>query len=253
MSDTPEVIGEVVLEQNLPPELTPEQLANRLNVEFHFPTPIYFIEKPEFLETAKFVAKEYLYTARKNKEADPNRDKLMDKLFPVVMSESFAHDERIRDLVMYIAQTSWNILAEQGHAMANQEVFVMDFWAQEHHMRSANEEHVHGFGAQMTGFYILEAPEKCSHISLHDPRPAKRQINLPEANMMNVSLASTGVNYIPKPGTLYFMNTWVPHGFTRHGNDKPLKFIHFNLGSRWIPTPPMPDANTQTQSTAEII
>jgi len=53
MSDTPEVIGEVVLDQNLPPQPNP----NMLSVEFHFPTPIYFIEKPEFLETAKFVAK----------------------------------------------------------------------------------------------------------------------------------------------------------------------------------------------------
>ena len=192
-----------------------------------------------------------MYKARKAKESDPNRDKLMDKLFPVVMSESFAQDDRVHDLVMYIAQTCWNILNEQGHAMQNQEVFIMDFWAQEHHMRSANEEHVHGFGAQMTGFYVLEAPENSSHISLHDPRPAKRQINLPEQDMAKVTLASTGVNYVPKPGTLYFLNTWVPHGFTRHGNDKPLKFIHFNLGSRWIPSQTAP--NTDAQPTAEII
>ena len=105
----------------------------------------------------------------------------------------------------------------------------------------------------MTGFYILDAPEHSSHISLHDPRPAKRQINLPEQNMANVSMASTGVNYIPKAGMLYFLNTWVPHGFTRHGSEKPLKFIHFNVGSRWIPTPPMPNAGTEVQSTAEII
>ena len=230
------------------PSVAP-QSNNQLSVEFHFPTAVYWIEKPEFLETAKFVSKEYLNTAKKNKP----KDKLMEKLFPVVMSESFAGDERVRDLVMYIAQTSWNILAEQGHAMQNQEVFIMDFWAQEHHMRSANEEHVHGFGAQMTGFYILEAPENSSHISIHDPRPAKRQINLPEQDMARITPASLAANYIPKAGNLYFMNTWLPHGFTRHGSEKPLKFIHFNLGSRWIPTPPQSDANTTTQTTAEII
>ena len=228
------------------PSVAP-QINNQLSVEFHFPTAVYWIEKPEFLETARFVSKEYLNTAKKNKP----KDKLMDKLFPVVMSESFPGDERVRDLVMYIAQTSWNILAEQGHAMQNQEVFIMDFWAQEHHMRSANEEHVHGFGAQMTGFYILEAPENSSHIAIHDPRPAKRQINLPEQDMARITPASLAANYIPKAGNLYFMNTWLPHGFTRHGSEKPLKFIHFNLGSRWIPTPP--DANTEAQPTAEII
>jgi hypothetical protein len=238
-----EIIGEVSPQ----PELTTEQQANRLNVEFHFPTGVYWIEKPEFLDTAKFVSKEYLNTAKKNKP----KDKLMDKLFPVVMSESFSGDDRVRDLVMYIAQTSWNILSEQGHNMQNQEVFIMDFWAQEHHMRSANEEHVHGFGAQITGFYILEAPEGSSHISIHDPRPAKKQINLPEQDMSRITPASLAANYIPKEGNLYFMNTWLPHGFTRHGSEKPLKFIHFNLGSRWIPTPP--NDNTKTQSTAEII
>jgi hypothetical protein len=237
MSD-PEIVGEVTE--------SPKD-NNRLSVEYHFPTPVYWIEKPEFLETARFVSKEYLNTAKKNKP----KNKLMEKLFPVVMSESFDDDERVRDLVMYIAQTSWNILAEQGHAMQNQEVFIMDFWAQEHHMRSANEEHVHGFGAQMTGFYILEAPENSSHISIHDPRPAKRQINLPEQDMARITPASLAANYIPKAGNLYFLNTWLPHGFTRHGSEKPLKFIHFNLGSRWIPTPP--DVNKEAQSTAEII
>jgi len=245
MTETSEIIGEVPTQ----PELTKEQLANRLNVEFHFPSGVYWIAKPEFLETAKFVSKEYLNKAKKDKP----KDKLMDKLFPVVMSEGFAGDERVKDLVMYIAQTSWNILAEQGHAMQNQEVFIMDFWAQEHHMRSANEEHVHGFGAQITGFYILDAPEDCSRISVFDPRPAKRQINLPERDMSQVSYASTGVHYIPQPGNLYFMNTWIPHGFTRHGSEKPLKFIHFNLGTRWIPTPPQVDPNAPIQPTAEII
>ena len=70
MSDT-EIIGEVPPQ----PELTPEQLANRLNVEFHFPSGMYWIAKPEFLETAKFVSKEYLNKAKKDKP----KDKLMDK------------------------------------------------------------------------------------------------------------------------------------------------------------------------------
>jgi hypothetical protein len=205
-----------------------------LQSEWHFAAPVYFIEKPEFLETAKFVSKEYLNQAKKDKP----KDKLMDKLFPVTMSSSFAHDERVRPLVHYIAKTTWNILNGQGYAMQNQEVYMMDFWAQEHYMRSSNEEHVHGFGCQITGFYILDAPEECSRISAYDPRPGKKQINLPEQDMSIVTPASLAVNYIPKAGTLYFLNSWLPHGFTRHGSEKPLKFIHFNLGSRPAQLPP---------------
>lgn len=223
---------------------------NTLMVENHFPSSVYFIERPEFLETARFVSKEYLNQAKKEKENNPNRDKLADKLFPVVMSSSFMHDERIRDLVLYIGKTCWNILSDQGYAMLDQEVYFQEFWAQEHHMRSANEEHVHGYGCQMTGFYILDAPEESSRISVFDPRPGKKQINLPEGNMEKVTYASLQANYIPKPGTLYFLNSWLPHGFSRHGSEKPLKFIHFNLGCRYVaPKPPTPTNNT----TVEII
>jgi hypothetical protein len=28
---------------------------------------------------------------------------------------------------------------------------------------------------------------------------------------------------------MIFANAWLPHGFTRHGSDKPIKFVHFNI------------------------
>ena len=224
-----------------------EVKETQLTADYLFASPVYWISKPEYLKTTIKVADEYLSEAKNSRP----KDDLMDKLYPVVMSNSFHEDKRVSALAQYIGETSWRILHEQGYAMENYELFFMDFWAQEHHMRSANEEHVHGFGAQITGFYILEAPEDCSRISIFDPRPAKRQINLPERDMSMVTYASHAANYVPQPGNLYFLNTWIPHGFTRHGSEKPLKFIHFNLGSRWIPTTPA--TTTETQPTAEII
>ena len=217
--------------------------TNILTVENHFATTAYFIDKPEFLETAKFVSKEYLLQTKKDKPK-------VDKLYPVYMSPSFWHDERIRDLVLFIGRAAWNILDDQGHNMANQEVYFQEMWAQEHYTHSANDEHVHGNGCQITGFYILEAPEDCSLIAIHDPRPAKVQINLPEKDSSKVTPASPSAYYKPKAGQLYLLNAWVPHGFTRHGSNKPFKFIHFNLGTRIV--------NTQNnliapQPTAEII
>jgi uncharacterized protein (TIGR02466 family) len=214
-----------------------------LTVENHFATTAYFIDKPEFLETARFVSKEYLLDVKKDKPK-------VNKLYPVYMSGSFYHDERVRDLVMFIASASWNILNDQGHNMENQEVYFQEMWAQEHYTYSANEEHIHGNGCQITGFYILEAPEDCSMIAIHDPRPAKRQINLPEKDMSKITSASTSAYYKPKAGQLYFLNSWVPHGFTRHGSNKPFKFIHFNLATRIVKLP----SNTIAQtSSAEVI
>ena len=234
-----QIVGEVTLEQEQPKQ-------DILKTEFHFPSAAYWIEKPEFLQDARFMAKQYLNESKKNKP----KDDLMNKLFPVTMSSSFFHEEQVRSLVQYIAHTSWNILAGQGYAMDNHEVFLMDFWAQEHHMRSSNEEHVHGFGSQITGFYILDAPEDCSRITVFDPRPGKKQINLPESDISKVTQASLAVNYIPEAGNLYLLNSWLPHGFTRHGSEKPLKFIHFNVGTRWIQQAVVQNASPNT---AEIV
>jgi hypothetical protein len=63
----------------------------------------------------------------------------------------------------------------------------------------------------------------------HDPRPGKVQINLPEFNTSNATLASDIINFDPKPGMLMFTNAWLPHGYTKNGSNKPMRFIHFNL------------------------
>jgi uncharacterized protein (TIGR02466 family) len=218
--------------------------ANALSLDYYFPSSIYTINKPEWLETVNGVGREYLNIAKKNKP----KHNLLDKLYPVVMTESHQQDERIRDIVLYVAQTGWNILDSQGYAMQNFEVTVDDWWLQDHHMHSANEEHIHPFGAQLTGFYFLECPPDCSRVVIHDSRPAKRQINLPEKNMNDLTLASTSINFEPKPGMLMIAPAWLPHSFSRHGSKKPFRFIHFNLGI--IPARIQPQEDAQS---AEVI
>jgi hypothetical protein len=112
------------------------------------------------------------------------------------------------------------------------------------------DEHVHGFGAQLIGFYFLETPEDCSKIVMHDPRPGKKQINLSEENIFNATSASLAINFTPKPGLLFFANSWIPHSFSRHASEKPIKFIHFTISSRAAE-----ETNTTSTSTptAEII
>jgi hypothetical protein len=29
---------------------------------------------------------------------------------------------------------------------------------------------------------------------------------------------------------MIFTNGWLPHSFSRHENEKPIKFVHFNVG-----------------------
>jgi len=61
------------------------------------------------------------------------------------------------------------------------------------------------------------------------------QVNLPEADMGQVTPASNAMGIEAQPGTLIFANAWLPHGFTRHASDKPIRFVHFNIGVEYAP------------------
>ena len=72
------------------------------------------------------------------------------------------------------------------------------------------------------------------------------QTNLPEANMANVTHASNAVLYKATPGTVMFAPAWLAHSFTRHGAEKPMRFIHFNINV--TPAANLSEAQPKTQA-----
>jgi uncharacterized protein (TIGR02466 family) len=199
----------------------------QLGVAFHFPCPIYIIERPDFLETVNQVSEERLEVKRKERD--------LNEIYPVYMTDNYFDDPRLAKFAEFVGSTAWNILNEQGYAMQNFAVQFTEMWTQEHHKHSAMDAHVHGFGSQIVGFYFLETPEDCSRVVFHDPRAAKVQIDLPEQDMSTATPASKAINFTPKPGMMIFANAWLMHSFTRHAADKPIKFVHFNLTAVYTP------------------
>ena len=193
----------------------------QLQVAYHFPCPIYLIERPDFLEVVNTVSEESLTEAKKTQQ--------LNEIYPVVMSGSYFGDPRMAGFSEFVGATAWNILNEQGYAMQDKVVQFTEMWTQEHHKHSAMDAHVHGFGSQIVGFYFLETPEDCSRVVFHDPRAAKVQIDLPEQDINMATPASKMINFQPKPGLMIFANSWLMHSFTRHAADLPIKFVHFNL------------------------
>jgi uncharacterized protein (TIGR02466 family) len=193
----------------------------QLQVAYHFPCPIYIIERPDFLEAVNTVSEEALETAKKNQQ--------LNEIYPVHMTGNYFVDPRITAFSEFVGATGWNILNEQGYAMQDKVVSFTEMWTQEHHKHSAMDAHVHGFGSQIVGFYFLETPENCSRVVFHDPRAAKVQIDLPEQDVNMATPASKMINFEPKPGMLIFANSWLMHSFTRHASELPIKFVHFNL------------------------
>ena len=193
----------------------------QLSVAYHFPCPIYIIERPDFLETVNGVSEKNLAESRKTQS--------LDKIYPLYMTGNYYADPRMAMFSEFVGATAWNILNEQGYAMGDKAVSFTEMWTQEHHKHSAMDAHVHGFGSQIVGFYFLETPENCSRLVFHDPRAAKVQIDLPEQDIGMATSASTMMNFEPKPGMMIFANSWLAHSFTRHSADLPIKFVHFNL------------------------
>lgn len=193
----------------------------QLQVAYHFPCPIYLIERPDFLEVVNTVSEEALATAKK--------EQTLNEIYPVHMTGSYFGDPRMAGFSEFVGATAWNILNEQGYAMQDKAVQFTEMWTQEHHKHSAMDAHVHGFGSQIVGFYFLETPEDCSRVVFHDPRAAKVQIDLPEQDINMATPASKMINFQPKPGLMIFANSWLMHSFTRHAAELPIKFVHFNL------------------------
>lgn len=196
-------------------------IQNQLQVAYHFPCPIYLIERPDFLETVREVSKEALEAQRKIQD--------MNELYPVVMSTNYYADPRLSKFTEFIGGSSWNILNDQGYSMQDKVVSFSEVWTQEHHKYSSMEQHVHGGSAQIVGFYFLETPENCSRVVIHDPRAGKVQTSIPEQDINMATPASRMINFEPKAGLIIFTNAWLAHSFTRHANEKPIKFVHFTL------------------------
>ena len=191
------------------------------DIDHHFASPVFRINKPEFLNILKPVFDEYI-SKQKNSQ-------LGNGVYPGIMTELLSPDERIDIFLKYISGISWDVLNRQGY---NMDLFYTDaseMWGQHHPFSSSMEKHSHGQGVQLTGFYFLDTPEDSSRMFIHDPSLVKTYASLPVRQSENIVSAHTAISYIPKPGDLIFTNSWVEHSFSRNASQHPYNFIHINV------------------------
>lgn len=199
-----------------------EELQSASLNEFHyFATPVYIIQQPQFLDVVRAIAVDSI--------AQVHGDKKPDKIHPVRMSGNMLEDERIAPFAEFIANTAWNILSSQGFAMEGFSTSFTELWCQEHFQTSSMDYHNHPGGNFIVGFYFLDVPEGAPTLVIHDPRPSRIMLNLPEIDPSQATLASTMVNFKPQPGMVMFAPAWLAHSFGRNASKKPFRFVHFNL------------------------
>lgn len=203
-------------------------MSDTLSESHYFACPVYMVKKPEFVEKVKAVSDRYLNDASVGNGV-------------VTMTGNFSHEEEIADFSQYVSQTAWNILASQGYAMDNLVTYFTEMWTQEHNSTSSMETHIHGMGAQISAFFFLDVPENGCKLVIHDPRPAKVIINLPQKDEGKITSGSNQIVFTPEAGALILTNSWLPHAFTRNASGEPTRFVHMNLSVSVAPEQPKPD------------
>ena len=210
-----------------------------METNWYFPTPVYSIMKPEFLDKAIKSTDKFIDEAYKLKKHDLKERKkfLGNKNYLKIKDHGMSYhstplngDPGLKELEQYIGATSLNLLEEWGYDMSKYSMFFTEFWVQEfakigggHH-----DTHVH-WDNHISGFYFLKCSDKTSYPVFHDPRAGAMMTKLPQKDGTKISPMSDLLHYRPKPGQLIFFPAYVPHQFVVDDGVDTFRFIHFNL------------------------
>jgi uncharacterized protein (TIGR02466 family) len=193
---------------------------DKLEEMHYFASPVYVVQKTDFLGAVNTVSARYEEASREHKK---------DGKYVNLMTGSYAHEPELEEFSRYVSQTAWNILASQGFAMDQMVTYFTEMWTQEHNQLSTMDTHVHGGGTQISAFYFLDMPVNGSKFVIHDPRPGKVIVNLPETDTSKITLGSHQIVFTPSVGTMIFTNAWLPHSLTKNMSTGPVRFVHMNL------------------------
>jgi hypothetical protein len=100
-----------------------------------FPSIVYTIDKPEFIEKCKIAC---------DKSINEITSKI-DNIYSVKMSTTLLDKSEISNFANFVVNVGWDILKNQGYDLNGLETFFTEMWCQEHHKTGNMDQHVHGF------------------------------------------------------------------------------------------------------------
>ena len=217
------------VKQPASPLVYPKQLAR----EDLFKCPIWYAEEPGFVESLNKASDPYIEASKKNlKETIDKRNKKFGNkgdMGHVFHSTSLIGDPKFAELQNYVGATAHNLLVEMGFDLTNYTVFITELWVQEFAQKGAGYHTLHThWNGHISGFYFLKASEATSMPLFEDPRPGNLMYLLPEKNKIDVTYASTQINYKVSPGKMIFFPSYMPHQYITDMGYEPFRFIHWN-------------------------
>jgi len=205
-----------------------------LTTEHYFASPVYFTDKPEWVETLNKASDPFITKAREN---NMGPIKKRNKTFGDKGEHAWVHHSQtlmgnpdFKVLQDYIGTTAWNLLDGQGFDLTHHEIFITELWVQEFSKDGGGHHSLHThWNGHISGFFFLKASEKTSMPVFEDPRAGRLMNLLPQKDPTKFTMASQAVNYQVKPGRLIFFNSYLPHLYNVDNGYEPFRFIHFNM------------------------
>ena len=200
-----------------------------------FQSAIYRTEAPQYLDLLNLVCDPFIVEAKKktapqivSREAKAGKD--IGDIGLSYHTENLMKQAELYQFRRFIKSTSENILDAQGYDLKDYDIKFTEMWCQEFANQGGghHDTHIH-WNNHISGFYFLKCSDRTSAPLFHDPRAGKMMTQLPEKDRNVVTLATEKVLLRPKPGTVMFFNSYLPHQFAVDNGVDPFRFIHFNL------------------------
>ena len=191
----------------------------------YFKSPLYLTEKPEWVSSINNVCNKYINEQKIIVKQDINYLKEHEYSY---QSISLFNLKELNEFCNYLIKSSFNILDNQGYDLTNYNLLFEDLWVQEFTNKGHHNSHIHT-ESHISGFYFLKCSEHTSYPVFTDPRSAALITSLPQKNKKDITFATRDFSYKPKPGTLIFFNSYLPHQFNINDSEDTFRFIHFNI------------------------
>ena len=200
-----------------------------------FQSAIYRTEAPQYLDLLNLICDPFIVEAKKktapqivSREAKAGKD--IGDIGLSYHTENLMKQAELYQFRRFIKSTSENILDAQGYELKDYDIKFTEMWCQEFANQGGghHDTHIH-WNNHISGFYFLKCSDRTSAPLFHDPRAGKMMTQLPEKDRNVVTLATEKVLLRPKPGTVMFFNSYLPHQFAVDNGVDPFRFIHFNL------------------------
>lgn len=199
----------------------------------YFSSPIYFEEKPDWVNKLDKLSDPYITNARKDQEEN-NKKKLdlgyKNDIGTTYHSDSLEPDQNFKFFHDYMAKKARWVLDDMGYDMEKYSLHYTDSWVQEFSHNGAGHHwfHTHS-NSHISAFFFLKASDVTSKPLFQDPRTAHTALKLKEKDTDKITTASDIINFPVKPGTLMMFPAYMSHAYGVDHGIEPFRFIHINM------------------------